>query len=71
MRDLRDAKPGEVYRDRYGNVWGVTCDKAAVMVLFACGAPSARSREVMLDAPALAEHGPFVLLTPEELRCET
>lgn len=66
MRDLRHAKPGEVYRDRYGNVWGVTCDKDAVMVLFAFGVPSSRPREVRLDAPALAEHGPFVLLTPEE-----
>ena len=66
MRDLRHAKPGEVYRDRDGDVWGVMRDGRAVPVFLADGHLNAGARAFRLDDDALAEHGPFVLLTPED-----
>jgi hypothetical protein len=66
MRDLRDAKPGEVYRDQDGDVWGVTFDGRAVPVFLAGGYTNAGARGFDRDDHAIADYGPFVLLTPEE-----
>ena len=62
-RDLKDAKPGEVYRDRDGDVWGIMRDGRAVPMFlaeghFALAVPS--------DSEDVAKFGPFVRLVPEE-----
>ena len=66
MRDLRDAKPGEVYRDRDGDVWGVLHDGRAVPFFLAGGYLNAGVRGFKVDDHALVDYGPFVLLSPED-----
>ena len=66
MRDLRHAKPGEVYRDRDGDVWGVLRDGHAAIIVFRDASPPSRLRKFRRDDRALADFGPFVLLTPED-----
>ena len=66
MRDLRDAKPGEVYRDRDGDVWGVLSCGHANKLMFVDGERNNGSPKWKLDDPWLADCGPFFLLTPEE-----
>lgn len=66
MRDLRDAKPGEVYSDRDGDVWGVLRDGRAVCVFLDRGHLNGGARAFRLDDQALADYGPFVRLVPEE-----
>lgn len=62
-RDLRDAKPGEVYRDKDGDVWGIMRDGRVALLILADGS--------LADvAPRAQRHalsfGPFTRLVPEE-----
>lgn len=62
-RDLRDAKPGEVYRDKDGDVWGITRDGRVAMMLFSDGAIAAHVPYAVRESDPYA---PFVRLVPEE-----
>jgi len=63
MQDLKDAKPGDVFVDRDGNVWGVLHDGRIVPIMLAGGHITGLvPREAWADALA----GLVTRLVPEE-----
>ena len=63
MQDLEDAKPGDVFVDRDGNVWGVLHDDRIVPIMLAGGhITELVPREAWADALA----GLVTRLVPEE-----
>ena len=63
MQDLKDAKPGDVFVDRDGTVWGVLHDGRIVPIMLAGGHITGLvPREAWADACA----GRLTRLVPEE-----
>lgn len=68
MRDLRDAKPGEVYRDRDGDVWVITEEDEvrSATRLRIVGHDVRATERWWPDSRHVRGHAPFVRLVPEE-----
>lgn len=62
-RDFKDALPGDVYRDRDGDVWGIMRDGRIVPLMDLNGYLSSNTPRAQHHALSF---GPFTRLVPEE-----